>query len=60
MEKIIPFIKNNYLMLLIGLFFYAVFVYYNASGNRICDCESTENYKPNATNRSSINRFYHK
>jgi hypothetical protein len=60
MEKIIPFIKNNYLMLLLGLFFYGLFVYYNATGNRICDCESTENYKPNSTARIGTNRFYHK
>ena len=60
MGKIIPFIKNNYLMLLIGLFFYGLFIYYNTSGNQICDCESTENYKPNSNNRNNINHFYHK
>jgi hypothetical protein len=60
MEKIIPFIKTNYLILLMGLFFYGLFVYYNATGSSICDCESTGNYKPNATGRSSINHFYHK
>lgn len=59
MEKMISFIKNNYLIFIVGVFFYALFIYYNFTGNRICDCESTENYKP-STNRSSINHFYHK
>ncbi|WP_348824666.1 hypothetical protein [Flavobacterium aestuarii] len=59
MEKIIPFIKANYLLLLVGLFFYGLFVYYNETGSRICDCESTENYKPTSAGRS-INHFYHK
>jgi len=59
MEQITTYIKNNYLILIVGMFFYILFLYFNITGNRICDCESTENYKP-STNRSSINHFYHK
>lgn len=59
MEKIISFIKLNYLPLLVGLFFYGIFLYYNYTGNRICDCETTENYRPNTSGRT-VNHFYHK
>ena len=44
----------------IGLFSYAVFLYFNAAGNTICDCETTENYKPTSGQNASVNRFYHK
>lgn len=60
MENIINYIKNNYLSLCIGLFFYLLFVYYNTSGSQLCDCETTEKYKPESNARGSINRFYHK
>lgn len=62
MEKISAFLKNNYLTLLIGLFFYGLFIYYNSAGNSLCDCESTENYKPTQSSGRghTINRFYHK
>ncbi len=61
MEKVIQFIRNNYLTLLLGLFFYLLFFYYNATGSSICDCESTENFKPNYSGgHHSVNSFYHK
>lgn len=60
MEKALSFVKENYLALLIGLFFYGIFLYYTIEGNRLCDCESTEDYKPTNSGHSSVNRFYHK
>jgi hypothetical protein len=60
MEKVSEFVKENYLAILIGLSFYGVFLYYTTQGNRLCDCESTENYKPSQSGRSAVNRFYHK
>ncbi len=60
MGKITKFITENYIALLIGLCFYGLFLYATVEGNRICDCESTENYKPSNTGHSSVNRFYHK
>lgn len=60
MERVSNFIKENYLALLIGLCFYGIFVYYTTQGNRLCDCESTEKYKPTNSGRSTVNRFYHK
>ncbi|MRX39166.1 hypothetical protein GJU43_07765 [Flavobacterium sp. LC2016-23] len=59
MKNIIDFIKNNIAATLIGLFCFGVYLYFAYSGNRICDCESTESYTT-AGNRSSVNRFYHK
>lgn len=60
MGKVLSFVKENYLALLIGLFFYGIFLYYTIEGNRLCDCESTEDYKPTNSGHSSVNRFYHK
>jgi hypothetical protein len=60
MEKILNFIKENYIALLIGMFFYGIFLYSTTQGNSMCDCESTENYKPTNSSHSNINRFYHK
>lgn len=60
MGKVLSFVKENYLALLIGLFFYGIFLYYTVEGNRLCDCESTEDYKPTNSGHSSVNRFYHK
>jgi hypothetical protein len=42
MGRIIDFIKANYLPATVALFLCALYVYYNANGNSICDCESTE------------------
>lgn len=61
-EKIIAFLKQNYIALAIGIFFYLVYLQFTFAGNRICDCESTEKYKPASGARSHVgfNRFYHK
>lgn len=61
MENIFKFIRNNKWGLLAGLFFYIVFLKFTFSGNRLCDCETTEKYHAaQPGNRTSINRFYHK
>lgn len=60
MEAIIKFIKGNIIAVIIGLFFYALFLYYTYAGNRMCDCETTEQYNPNQTGNTGVNRFYHK
>lgn len=61
MEIISKFIKNNIFPIIIGLFFYSGYLYFTYSGNRICDCESTEKYSSSQSgHRSSVNRFYHK
>lgn len=60
MEKVNQFIKENYIILIIGAVFYSLYLYSTFEGNLICDCESTENYKPSNTGHSSVNRFYHK
>ncbi len=60
MNKLTEFLKENYLIVLIGLFFYSLFLYYTIQGNRLCDCESTENYRPTQNGHATVNRFYHK
>lgn len=60
MGKLIDFVKNNYLSLGLGLLFYILFLYYNTSGSQLCDCETTESYRPTGTYRAGVNRFYHK
>ncbi|WP_243860434.1 hypothetical protein [Flavobacterium poyangense] len=59
MKNIFDFIKSNVAALVIGLFSFGVYLYFAYSGNRICDCETTESYSSSG-NRSSVNRFYHK
>jgi predicted negative regulator of RcsB-dependent stress response len=59
MEKVKEFVQTNFIALLVGALFYALFVYYNWQGNSICDCETTESYRPAQGNRS-VNHFYHK
>jgi hypothetical protein len=55
------FVNKNKWALLIGTCSYVLFLYFSYSGNRICDCQSTEKYNdPSSRGRSSINRFYHK
>gem|GEM_PF-444667 len=61
MGNIIKFIKSNKWALLAGLFFYIVFLKFTFSGNRLCDCETTEKYHAaQSGSRTSINHFYHK
>ncbi|MCC9072154.1 hypothetical protein LNQ49_11235 [Flavobacterium sp. F-65] len=59
MKVIFDFIKNNLAAVVIGLFCFIAYLYFAYSGNRICDCETTEKYSTSG-NRSSVNRFYHK
>lgn len=60
MENLMQFIKNNIWPIAIGLVAYGAFLFFTYSGNRMCDCESTEKYNPNPGGRTSVNRFYHK
>jgi len=60
MDKVIDFIKGNYLVIAASLFFFGLYCYYDMAGNSLCDCETTENYKPNGSGRAGIGRFYHK
>ncbi|KRD63097.1 MULTISPECIES: hypothetical protein [unclassified Flavobacterium] len=59
MKRISDFFINNWAPLAIGFFCFGVYIYFALAGNRICDCETTENYKPTGS-RSSYNHFYHK
>lgn len=61
MNRIKDFIKVNYVGLLIGLFFFLLYLQFTFAGNRICDCESTERYNESSGSRTGgVNRFYHK
>jgi hypothetical protein len=59
MKGSFDFIKNNLGAVAIGLFCFAAYLYFAYSGNRICDCETTEKYSSSGS-RSSVNHFYHK
>ncbi|QSW91050.1 MULTISPECIES: hypothetical protein [Flavobacterium] len=59
MKKITDFVFNNKIALLIGFASIGIYLYFAMAGNRICDCETTENYKSSGS-RTSYNRFYHK
>lgn len=57
------FITNNKWPLLIGVAAYGMFLFFTISGNRICDCVSTEKVSSNANNSGrvgGVSRFYHK
>jgi|LakMenE18May11ns_1017448.scaffolds.fasta_scaffold5619969_1 hypothetical protein len=60
METSITFIKENSIALVLGCMFFGLYLYYNSEGNQLCDCESTESYKPSNVRQGGINRFYHK
>ncbi|OXA92739.1 hypothetical protein B0A66_08120 [Flavobacterium hercynium] len=69
MKNILDFIKQNVAVFSIGLFCFAAYLFFAYSGNRICDCETTERYSTSGNHRSpntfyrssrSSNRFYHK
>ena len=61
MDNIFRFLKNNIVAIGLGLMFYSIYLYFAFSGNRICDCETTEKYSTNQTRtHRSVNRFYHK
>jgi hypothetical protein len=57
------FIKKNYIALGLGVISYAVYLLFTFTGNRICDCETTEKVKSGSSRaiyRGGVNRFYHK
>ena len=64
MEKVLQYLKNNLLLVLLGAFFFGWFLYLTYSGNQFCDCATTEKYKDGATRSrphgTSFYRFYHK
>ncbi|AWK03899.1 hypothetical protein HYN56_06510 [Flavobacterium crocinum] len=61
MNRISDFFANNWAPLAIGFFCFGVYMYFALAGNRICDCETTEKYRPTTSgSRSSYNHFYHK
>lgn len=59
MEKLTHFIRENKLALILGALFYAYFLYSSVAGNRICDCESTQEYRSSNV-VTTRNHFYHK
>lgn len=60
MEEIIKFTRKNYIALGLGLIVYAVYFQFTYAGNRVCDCETTENYSSKTGGAHTVNRFYHK
>ncbi|WP_294251445.1 hypothetical protein [uncultured Chryseobacterium sp.] len=65
MEKAINYIKENWLVCLIGLLFTGWFTYLTFGGSRFCDCEKTETYQDGTTrshHSSGVGyyRYYHK
>ena len=60
MKKISDFVTNNWTAFAIGFLCFGAYLYFTIAGNRVCDCEKTENYKPTGSSRSSYNHFYHK
>ena len=64
MEKTINYIRNNKLLLSLGIFFLGWFLYLTYTGNQLCDCAKTEKYRDGTTryrsHGTSIYRYYHK
>lgn len=62
--SILEFFKKNLIAFGIGAFFLVLYLQFTFAGNRICDCQATEKYKPasTGTHRAAYigNRFYHK
>ncbi len=58
--KMKQFLKYNKWALVVGLFVYLIFLWYSFTGNRFCDCTSTEKYNSKSSNHGTANRFYHK
>ena len=59
--EIKEFIIRNKWAMLIGVCAYTLFLYFSYSGNRICDCQSTEKYNDSSTRSGrTVSRFYHK
>lgn len=63
MEKIINYIRNNWMLFAIGGVFLGWFVYLTFTGNQFCDCTKTEKYRDGTTkshSRAGFYRYYHK
>lgn len=64
MLKIKNFIAQNWLAFSFGMLILTGFLYFSYSGNRFCDCTSTERYKEGTHSRTyvghSSSRYYHK
>ncbi|MCJ8152427.1 hypothetical protein MKJ01_01465 [Chryseobacterium sp. SSA4.19] len=65
MNNIVSYIKENWLLCLIGVFFISWFTYLTFQGNQLCDCEKTEKYQDGTTRRHHSSgvgyyRYYHK
>ncbi|MES2486651.1 MAG: hypothetical protein V4581_11990 [Bacteroidota bacterium] len=60
------FLRQNYISFLIGACFFAVYLFFTFSGNRLCGCAPAEKYKPTSGSGAhrgyygGANRFYHK
>jgi len=55
------FIVNNKWPLLFGIVAFGMFLFFTISGNRICDCVSTEKYSSNTSRgHLGVARFNHK
>ncbi len=56
------FILNNKWAIVISIIAYVVFLNFSISGNRICDCQTTEKTQSGSSTYrgSGVNRFYHK
>lgn len=64
MDKVLHFIKSNYIALGVAAVFYVIYLQFTIAGNRICDCENTEKYQAGNSRsgiyRGGVSRFYHK
>lgn len=64
MAKLINYIRENWLLCLMGGVFLSWFVYLTYAGNQVCDCAKTETYRDGTTRRHSTGvgyyRYYHK
>jgi hypothetical protein len=60
--KITGFLKQNYIAFIVGICFFALYLFFTFSGNRLCGCEDTEKYNPRRTGGTyyRTNRIYHK
>ena len=64
--NILDYIRQNWILCLLGGFFLSWFVYLTYRGNQDCDCAKTETYRDGTTRSHSrgggvgFYRYYHK
>ncbi|WP_047422431.1 hypothetical protein [Chryseobacterium rhizoplanae] len=61
--NITNYIRQNWILCLIGGFCLTWFVYLTYQGNQVCDCAKTETYRDGTTrshSRVGFYRYYHK